>query len=173
MGQTRTQALIQSEQRLREELRSHGSLIYTLRCVGSDEATQILCRLRQGAYDKALSGRNFNFGSKEPTSEVFPWEYPAREDVGLLNPDLGILSHIPAFRDVRSDRAMGSRLQPTLVDPTTVRPNDLCQFASAYTTAGSGFPPRLSLDKILSKPEEELSVTTYIQGPANPAMTPD
>lgn len=172
VGQTRTQALIQSEQRLREELRSHGSLIYALRCVGSDEATQILCRLRQGAYDEALSGRNFDFGSKEPASEVFPWEYPAREDVGPLNPDLETLSRIPTFHDARSDHTMGSRLQPTLVNSTTVCPNDLCQFASAYTTPGSGFPPRLSLDKILSKTEGEFSVTTQTQGLPNPTITP-
>ena len=56
-GVTRTQALVQSEQRMREGLQSHESLIYALRRVGSNEATQILYRLRQGEYDKASTTR--------------------------------------------------------------------------------------------------------------------
>jgi hypothetical protein len=44
-GQTRTQALIESQQGLREELHSHVSLIHALPCVDSDAATQTLNHL--------------------------------------------------------------------------------------------------------------------------------
>lgn len=155
MGQTRTQALIQSEQGLREGLRSHVSLICALRRVGSDEATQIFCRIRRRDYDEALLGRNPAFGSNRPTSEVFPWGDPAHGDKGILSPDLETPSSIPILHDARPDRAMSSQLRPTFVDPDTVGLNYRCQVASVYITAGSGFPPRLSLDKILSKSSED------------------
>jgi hypothetical protein len=54
---------------------------------------------------------------------------------------------------------------------TTGCPNDRCKLASAYTTAGSGFPPRLSLDKILSKPEEEHNSVSHKRSSADRSMT--
>jgi hypothetical protein len=146
-------------------------LIYTLRCIDSNEATQTLYRLRRGDYDGLLLVKHPAFGRNEPKSEIFPWEDPAYEDEGLLDPDHGTISSIPTFHDWRSDRAMGSQPQPTFVDPDTVCPNDRCKLASAYTTAGSGFPPRLSLDKILSKPEEEHNFVSHKRSSADRSMT--
>jgi hypothetical protein len=79
---------------------------------------------------------------------------------------------IPTFHDVRSDRAMSSRPQTTCVDADTGRLNDRCHLASEYTTRSSVSPPKLSLDKILSKPEEESNVTTQKRRPANLSTAP-
>lgn len=96
-GQTRTQALIQSQQDLREQMRSHVSFIYALRCVGSNEATQMLRRLRKGDYDESLLGERSTFGrSTGPTSEDFPSDDVANRHGGynaLLGPDLSTGLH--------------------------------------------------------------------------------
>lgn len=122
VGQTRTQALIQSQQDLREQMRSNVSFIYALRCVGSNEATQMLCRLRKGDFDESLLGERSTFGQgTAPTSEGFPWD----------------------------DAANGHGGYNALLDPSL--PTGRHQIAHTYTTPYPSYPPRMSLDKILVK----------------------
>jgi hypothetical protein len=72
-GQTRAQAMIESQQRLREELHSHTSLIQALRCTDANSSVQMLNRLRHGDYDSALLGTDAA-GSHSQETRIFPWE---------------------------------------------------------------------------------------------------
>lgn len=169
-GQTRTQALIQSQQDLREQIRSHVSFIYALRCVGSNEATQMLCRLRKGDYDESLLGERSTFGQGTvPTSEGFPWDDLANRHGGyngLLDPYLETMPVVPAFHDMRSDcGARSDRAHPAYLRPDRVRPTGQHRIAHAYTTPYPSYPPRMSLDKILVKsgqgPRSDQSTPTH------------
>jgi hypothetical protein len=136
VGQTRTQALIQSQQDLRGQMRSHVSFIYALRSVGSNEATQMLCRLRKGDYDGSLLGERSTFGQGTgPTSEDFPSDDLANGHGGynaLLGPDFSTGQH---------------------------------RITHAYTTPYPPYPSRMSLDKILVKsgqgPRSDDSIPTH------------
>ena len=63
----------ESQQRLRDELQLHTSLIHSLRCVDYASSTRILGQLRGGAYDGTLLGRDAPhlFVDGERT---YPWE---------------------------------------------------------------------------------------------------
>jgi len=155
-GQTRTQALIQSQQDLREQMRSNVSFIYALRCVGSNEATQMLCRLRKGDYDESLLGERSTFGQgTAPTSEGFPWDDAANGHGGyngLLDPDLETASGVPTFYNMRSDRsARSDRAHLACLHPDHDRSTGQYRVAHAYTTPLTSYPPRMSLDKVLTK----------------------
>jgi hypothetical protein len=73
-GQTRAQAMVESQQRLREELHSHSSLIHALRCTDANSSVQMLNRLRHGDYDSALLGTEPASRSNSQESRTFPWE---------------------------------------------------------------------------------------------------
>lgn len=73
-GQTRAQAMMESQQRLRDELHSHTSLIQSLRCVDANSSIQMLGRLRHGDYDSALLGADLATRSNSPAERVYPWE---------------------------------------------------------------------------------------------------
>ena len=73
-GQTRAQAMIESQQRLREELHSHSSLIHALRCTDANSSVQMLNRLRHGDYDSALLGTDLASRSNSQESRAYPWE---------------------------------------------------------------------------------------------------
>ena len=73
-GQTRAQAMIESQQRLREELHAHTSLIHALRCTDANSSVQMLNRLRHGDYDSALLGTDPASRSTSQESRSYPWE---------------------------------------------------------------------------------------------------
>jgi len=66
--------MIESQQRLREELHSYTSLIHALRCSDANSSVQMLNRLRHGDYDSALLGTELASRSHSPGSRMYPWE---------------------------------------------------------------------------------------------------
>jgi hypothetical protein len=153
-GQTRTQALIESQKRLREELHSHVSLIHALRCVDPDAATQTLKHLRQGSYDGTLLGKNPASRRMELGSQIFSWERSQCKDQESLDAGPGVLWSTYIIGDPYIDRAMGPKPQLTCDNADHTHRNDQHQITSTYRTASHPFPPRQSLDKILWKPEK-------------------
>jgi hypothetical protein len=89
-GQTRAQAMIESQQRLREELHSHTSLIQALRCTDANSSVQMLNRLRHGDYDSALLGTDAA-GSHSQETRIFPWEEHINESQRQRNRDTEML----------------------------------------------------------------------------------
>lgn len=62
-----------SQQRLRDELHLHTSLIHSLRCVDQETSIRILQHLRAGTYDGTLLGRD----SPQTTADgerIYPWD---------------------------------------------------------------------------------------------------
>jgi hypothetical protein len=78
-GQTRAQAMMESQQRLRDELHSHTSLIHSLRCAEANASIHMLGRLRQGDYDGALLGTDHVIRSTSPGDRIYPWEESSDE----------------------------------------------------------------------------------------------
>ena len=69
------QAMLDVQQRLRNELQRSSSLVHTLRAVDSEHAQCILGHLRKGAYDGILLGNAPDSGLlKGPGDNIFPWE---------------------------------------------------------------------------------------------------
>lgn len=66
--------MIESQQRLREELHAHTSLIHALRCTDASSSVQMLNRLRHGDYDSALLGTDPASRSTSQESRSYPWE---------------------------------------------------------------------------------------------------
>jgi hypothetical protein len=73
-GQTRTQALLEGQHRLRAKLRSHTSMIRTLRHVDSETSIKLLGLLRRGDYDGALLGADSALRVTASGDTVYPWE---------------------------------------------------------------------------------------------------
>lgn len=65
--------MLESQQRLRDELHAHTSLIHPLRCVDANSSAHILGRLRLDDYDSALPGVDLA-RSHSPGDRVYPWE---------------------------------------------------------------------------------------------------
>jgi hypothetical protein len=146
--------LIESRQRLREELHSHVSLIHALRYVDADAATQTLKHLRQGSYDGTLLGKNAASRRMELGTRVFPWERSQYKDQESLDAGSGILWSTYIIDDARINRTAGPKSQLTCDNADHTHQNDRHQIKSTYRTASHPFTPRLSLDKILWKPEK-------------------
>jgi hypothetical protein len=66
--------MMESQQRLRDELHSHTSLIHSLRCAEANASINMLGRLRQGDYDSALLGTDHGIRSTSPGDRIYPWE---------------------------------------------------------------------------------------------------
>ncbi|GAB7326302.1 hypothetical protein MBLNU13_g10278t1 [Cladosporium sp. NU13] len=90
-GQTRAQAMIESQQRLREELHSHSSLIHALRCTDANSSIQMLNRLRHGDYDSALLGTDLASRPTSQESRTYPWEECIDESQRQRTRDTGML----------------------------------------------------------------------------------
>lgn len=65
---------MESQQRLRDELHSHTSLIHSLRCADTNSSIQMLGRLRQGDYDGALLGTDPVPRSNSQAEKSYPWD---------------------------------------------------------------------------------------------------
>jgi hypothetical protein len=95
-GQTRTQALYETRQRLQNKLHAYTALIYALHYADSNVPTTILDRLRQGDYDKILL-RNDSASEMGPlTNRAYPWGYLPFED--QLHPELRTYMLLPVRR---------------------------------------------------------------------------
>jgi hypothetical protein len=139
---------------VQEELHSHVSLIQALPCVDLDAATQTLNHLRQGSYDRTLSGKNPASGRMELGSQVSPWERSQCKDQESLDAGPGVLWPTYILGDACIDRTIGPKPQLTCDNADHTHRNDQHQTTSTYRTASHPFPSRLSLEKILLKPEE-------------------
>jgi hypothetical protein len=104
-GQTRAQAMVESQQRLREELHSHTSFIHALRCTDANSSVQMLSRLRRGDYDTALPGAELATRSHSPGSRLYPWEEHAGERQRRRSRDAEMLPPIESFPPGRHDSA--------------------------------------------------------------------
>jgi hypothetical protein len=104
-GQTRAQAMVESQQRLRDELHSHASLIHALRCTDANSSIQMLSRLRRGEYDSALLGTESATRSNSPGGRVYPWEEGVDEGQRRRSRDAEILPPIESFPSGRHDSA--------------------------------------------------------------------
>ena len=103
-GQTRAQAMMESQQRLRDELHSHTSLIHSLRCADANSSVHMLGRLRHGDYDSALLGTDHAIRSASPGDRIYPWE--ESNDEGHHHQrarDGGLLPPIDGFTPIRHD----------------------------------------------------------------------
>jgi hypothetical protein len=85
--------MMESQQRLRDELHSHTSLIHSLRCAEANASIHMLSRLRQGDYDSALLGTDHSLRSASPGDRIYPWEessdeghHPSSRNADLLPP---------------------------------------------------------------------------------------
>ena len=83
--------MIESQQRLREELHSHTSLIHALRCTDANSSVQMLNRLRHGDYDSALLGTEVASRSDSPGARIYPWEESIDESQRQRTRDTDIL----------------------------------------------------------------------------------
>jgi hypothetical protein len=129
-------------------------LIHTLRYVDSDAATQTLNHLRQGSYDGTLLEKNPASRRMEPGTRVFPWERSQCKDQESQDAGSGIPWSTYTIDDARFNRTAGPKSQLTCDNADHTHQNERHQIKSTYRTASRSFPPRLSLDKILWKPEE-------------------
>lgn len=82
LGQTRAQAMLEVQQRLRDELQCQTSLIHTLRRTERSHALQILASLRRGAYDEILSDTAPDFKSRDGRDRVYSWEEVVGKESG-------------------------------------------------------------------------------------------
>lgn len=97
-GQTRAQAMLESQQRLRDELNSHTSLIHCLRSVDTDTSIQMLGRLRRGDYDSALLGMEAPSKTSTSGDKSYPWEEAAGEIPRHRSQDSEMLPQVDGFR---------------------------------------------------------------------------
>lgn len=83
--------MMESQQRLRDELHSHTSLIHALRCTDTNSSVQMLNRLRHGDYDSALLGPEFAARSNSQEPRTYPWEECIDESQRQRNRDTELL----------------------------------------------------------------------------------
>lgn len=102
-GQTRAQAMMESQQRLRDELHSHTSLIHSLRCADANASIHMLGRLRQGDYDSALLGTDHGLRSTSLGDRIYPWEESSDEGNHPRSRDADLLPPIDGFAPIRHD----------------------------------------------------------------------
>jgi hypothetical protein len=96
--------MMESQQRLRDELHSHTSLIHSLRCAEANASIHMLGRLRQGDYDGALLGTDHAIRSTSPGDRIYPWEESS--DEGHHHPrsrSADLLPPIEGFAPIRHD----------------------------------------------------------------------
>ena len=94
---------MESQQRLRDELHSHTSLIHSLRCADANSSIQMLSRLRHGDYDSALLGTDHAIRSASPGDRIYPWEESSDESHHQRARDVDLLPRIDGFASVRHD----------------------------------------------------------------------
>jgi hypothetical protein len=102
-GRTRVQAMIESHQRLRDELHSYTSLIHSLRCADANSSIHMLGRLRHGDYDSALVVTDHANRSASPGDHIYPWEDSSDEGHHQRARDVDLLAPIDAFAPFRHD----------------------------------------------------------------------
>lgn len=95
--------MMESQQRLRDELHSHTSLIHTLRCADANSSVHMLGRLRQGDYDSALLGTDHAIRSASPGDRIYPWEESSDEGHHQRARDGSLLPPIDGFTPIRHD----------------------------------------------------------------------
>jgi hypothetical protein len=96
--------MMESQQRLRDELHSHTSLIHSLRCAEANASINMLGRLRQGDYDSALLGTDHGLRSTSHGDRIYPWEESS--DEGHHHPrsrSADLLPPIDGFAPIRND----------------------------------------------------------------------
>jgi hypothetical protein len=95
--------MMESQQRLRDELHSHTSLIHSLRCADANASIQMLGRLRHGEYDSALLGTDHATRSASPGDRIYPWEESSDEGHHPRDRDADLLPPIDGFTNIRHD----------------------------------------------------------------------
>jgi hypothetical protein len=133
-GQTRAQAMVENQQRLREELHSHTSLIHALRCTDANSSIQMLSRLRRGEYDSALLGTESTTRSNSPGGRVYPWEEGVDESQRRRSREADALPPIESFPPGRHDNAH-HYLPPRIASDKHEYPYD------RVPTSAQAFPP--------------------------------
>jgi hypothetical protein len=107
VGQTRMQALSESQQRLRRQIHSHTSLIQSLRYADSWTSLQILESLRRGYYDKSLSlNDDIPCRATTPEYKVYPWETPLFRDKQRGEHHAEVLPHIDTLVSLQDNDSM-------------------------------------------------------------------
>lgn len=117
-GQTRAQALMESQQRLRDELHSHASLVHFLRVVDANTSIQMLSRLRHGDYDRALLGTDLATRTNSSGDKIFPWEEQMEGRQHQRAHDANQLPPVDAFPPVRHDGALYPLPRSTIDKPS-------------------------------------------------------
>lgn len=142
--------MIESQQRLRDELHSHTSLIHALRVSDANSSIQMLGRLRHGDYDTALLGTDPAPRSNSPGHRMYPWEETVEDSQRERPRDAEMLPPINSLPPGRHGSGM-HHLPPHPAHPTADRhdnpydrfPAPTQPFSSGYTssqtTPGSTF----------------------------------
>lgn len=128
-GQTRVQALLVSQQRLREEAHSYASLVHNLRCFDSHASTRILENLRRGKSDAALLRNSHTSRATASIDSVYPWEDSPSEYQQHPEVNSNVLPSIHTLLSVRYSRATCSTVQPALV---TIPSTPVHAFTTTY-----------------------------------------
>lgn len=136
-GQTRAQAMMESQQRLRDELHSHASLVHTLRVSDANASIQMLSHLRHGDYDSALLGNELAIRTNSSGDKLYPWEEYLDDSQRHRTQDSELHPPIDAFPPVRQE-GTGYPL-PRPVPEQTAFPYDRAALPSpAYPTSSTG-----------------------------------
>lgn len=146
--------MMESQQRLRDELHSHTSLIHTLRCVDINSSIQMLGRLRHGEYDSALLGTDVANRSSPPGERVYPWEDAADEIQPQRSRNADVKpQHVDGFPPARHDSTTFYP-PPNLAHDKPDHPYDHGQ------VPGPAFPPNFP-------PPHGMPASTAMMGPGN------
>lgn len=108
---------MESQQRLRDELHSHASLVHTLRAVDANTSIQMLSRLRHGDYDSALLGTDLATRTNSSGDKIFPWEEQMDDRQHQRAHDVNLLPPVDAFPPVRRDGALYPLPRSTIDNP--------------------------------------------------------
>lgn len=105
---------MESQQRLRDELHSHASLVHSLRVCDANSSIQMLSRLRHGDYDSALLGTELASRSNASGDRLYPWE-DHTDDRQRQRPQEGdLLPSIDAFPQVRQEGVLYPLSRPSM-----------------------------------------------------------
>jgi hypothetical protein len=106
VGQTRTQALSENQQRLQSQIHVYKSLIRSLQQANSRSSLHIFENLRCGHYDEALSLDIGVCRTDSPTDKTYPWEDQLAQDEHCRKHPAGALPPIRTLMDSQDNDIM-------------------------------------------------------------------
>lgn len=151
---------MESQQRLRDELHSHASLVHSLRVVDANSSIQMLSRLRHGEFDSALLGTDLPTRTNSSGDRIYPWEEHVDDKQRQRTQDAEGLPPIEAFPPVRHEGALYPLPRSTIEQPGLPYERAASSSSQVYSASFAAGPHAIHAPQV---PMEAGSVPAYYQ----------